>query len=350
MSHTANQPSPNSELLAGAATLCALPDGIVLCDRAGIVRFINPAAARMLEIDADLSVGTPITDLPGGVALQQGGTIQRVSLDTPHRDERVLHVQVSAIHSAEDVRKQIGSVVAYRDVSREVRRERDLISALSYEFRSQLSSIQASTRLLRLLLEGTLTEQHLQIVAIAERNSSNLLGVLNGLLDLYRLEAGLVRLRREQVDIAALIHEVAGGLENQVAKGNLALTIELAEQLPAVLADYRLVHQMVFNLLDNACKFTLPDGRVEVRARATDGQLYVDVQDTGVGISTSAQPWIFKPFFRAYNPLRDEVGGYGLGLAIARQIIELHSGRIWFESSEGQGSTFSFTLPLGEPA
>jgi signal transduction histidine kinase len=300
----------------------------------------------MLEIDADLSVGRQITDLPGGILLQQGGAIQQVLIDKPHRDERVLRVQVSAIHSAQDSRKQIGSAAIYRDVSREARRERELISALSFELRSRLSSVHMATTILRRLLEGTLTEQHMQLVAIAERSSSNLLGLLNGLLDLYRLDAGWVRVRREQLDIAAVVHEVARGLESRVARGSLALAIELAERLPTILADYRLVYQIVFNLLDNACKFTLPDGRVEVRARATDGQFYVDVQDTGVGISTSAQPQIFKPFFRADNPLRDEAGGNGLGLAIAKRLVELQGGRIWFESTPGQGSTFSFTLPL----
>jgi signal transduction histidine kinase len=133
------------------------------------------------------------------------------------------------------------------------------------------------------------------------------------------------------------------------AERSVELTVDLPEHLPLAPADSRYLDRIIAQLLDNACKYTCPGGHIAVRARSLDGYIQVDVQDTGVGIGLEAQPHIFRPFFRADNPLRDQVDGIGLGLAIAQRLVELHGGRIWFVSAEGQGSAFSFTLPIAAP-
>ncbi|HET9220978.1 MAG TPA: ATP-binding protein, partial [Roseiflexaceae bacterium] len=101
------------------------------------------------------------------------------------------------------------------------------------------------------------------------------------------------------------------------------------------------------NLVNNACKYTPEGGHVDVVARNCGDKLRVDVRDTGVGIAEEAHGHIFTPFFRADNPLREQAGGTGLGLSITKTLVNLHGGEIWFESHEGQGTTFSFTLPIG---
>ena len=103
---------------------------------------------------------------------------------------------------------------------------------------------------------------------------------------------------------------------------------------------------MAVNLVSNACKYTPIGGHVDVTLRNGSNRLRVDVRDTGVGINEDARRYIFTPFFRADNPLRDEVGGTGLGLSITKRLVELHGGEIWFDANEDEGTTFSFTLPL----
>jgi signal transduction histidine kinase len=114
------------------------------------------------------------------------------------------------------------------------------------------------------------------------------------------------------------------------------------------MADRQRLRQIAVNLVGNACKYTPEGGHVDVIVRRNGDQVRVDVRDTGVGIAEAAQPHIFTPFFRADNPLRDLVGGTGLGLSITKTLVELHGGQIWFETREGEGTTFSFTLPLGD--
>jgi signal transduction histidine kinase len=114
-----------------------------------------------------------------------------------------------------------------------------------------------------------------------------------------------------------------------------------------VVADRQRLRQIVVNLVNNACKYTPEGGRVDVIAVHDGDHVRIDVRDTGVGITPAAQDHIFTPFYRADNPLREQAGGTGLGLSITKTLVDLHGGEIWFESNEGEGSTFSFTLPLG---
>jgi signal transduction histidine kinase len=125
--------------------------------------------------------------------------------------------------------------------------------------------------------------------------------------------------------------------------------MDLPSGLPAAAADRQRLEQIAVNLIGNACKYTPRGGMVEVALRNGGGELRVDVRDTGVGIPDEARAHIFTPFYRADNPLRDEVGGTGLGLSITRRLVELQGGRIWFESRVNEGSTFSFTLPIHRP-
>jgi signal transduction histidine kinase len=144
-----------------------------------------------------------------------------------------------------------------------------------------------------------------------------------------------------------VLYEAGESLYSQFTTRAISLAIDVPEGLPPVVADRQRLRQIVVNLVNNACKYTPEGGRVDVVARNGGDKLRVDVRDTGVGIAPEAQAHIFTPFYRADNPLREQAGGTGLGLSITKTLVDLHGGEIWFESHEGQGSTFSFTLPLG---
>jgi signal transduction histidine kinase len=148
------------------------------------------------------------------------------------------------------------------------------------------------------------------------------------------------------MDLAEVLRDVIAVLNGQFREREIALHLDFQDHLPPVSADRQRIEQIAVNLIGNACKYTPRGGAVWIDLRNGGDELRVDVRDTGVGIAEEAKQHIFTPFYRADNPLRDEVGGTGLGLSITRRLVELHGGRIWFESAVNQGSTFSFTLPL----
>jgi signal transduction histidine kinase len=348
MSHTSSHERLDDELLAGTTTLCSLLDGVVLCDRSGIVRFLNPAAARLLEIDADAWIGESFDDLPGKMSLNTIDDSCRVSLDGHRFDERVLHMRVSPIYSARKSDQQIGSVIVYRDVTREERDRNDFLSMLTMDFRSPLSSIHASLDLVLRVLPHPLTKEQREILEIGRHGSRRLMEMLNGLVDLRRLDSHRMPLHLENVALPDVIQEVAQALGEQYAERAIALDVDLPKELPLCHADRGHVHRVISILVDNAYKFTSRGGRIDIYARDAGGSVQVAIRDTGVGIHEHSQRYLFTPFFRAYNSMQEEVGGNGLGLAIAKRLVELQGGRMWFDSAEGQGSTFSFTLPIAD--
>jgi signal transduction histidine kinase len=170
--------------------------------------------------------------------------------------------------------------------------------------------------------------------------------LIEELLDISRVEAGEVRLRREEVDMAAVLDDVVAILGGQFRERAIKLHLSVEERLPTVSADRQRIEQVAVNLIGNACKYTPRGGAVWVDLRSGGDELRVDVRDTGVGIAEDAKRHIFTPFYRADNPLRDVAGGTGLGLSIAKALIEQHGGEMWVSSEIGKGSTFSFIIPL----
>jgi signal transduction histidine kinase len=193
---------------------------------------------------------------------------------------------------------------------------------------------------------GSLSQAQNDFLKVVKNNVARLVELIDDLLDVSKVEAGELRMRREPVDLSEVLYEVGEALYTQFTERSISLAIDAQEGLPQIMADRQRLRQITVNLVGNACKYTPVGGHVDVSLRNGGNRLRVDVRDTGVGISPDAQRHIFTPFFRADNPLRDEVGGTGLGLSITKRLVELHGGEIWFETSEGQGTTFSFTLPL----
>ena len=210
-----------------------------------------------------------------------------------------------------------------------------------------MTSIRGYVDMLLLGTFGEVPEGQREPLRVIKANVVRLVLLIEDLLDMSRVEAGEVQLRAERVDVGTVLSEVAQVLAGQFRERRVGLSLDLPPGLPPASADRQRLEQIVVNLIGNACKYTPGGGEVRVALRNGGGELRVEVRDTGVGIPEEARPHIFTPFYRADNPLRDEVGGTGLGLSITRKLVELHGGRIWFESKVNEGSTFSFTLPLG---
>jgi signal transduction histidine kinase len=221
----------------------------------------------------------------------------------------------------------------------------EFVTVVTHELRSPLTSIAGY---LDLLLEeegregAEAREAYLQIV---KRNADRLLELINDLLDLARLEAGKLELKRLPLDLEGLIQEVSGVLHPQIEGKGQHLHLDLAAPLPAVTGDPERLTQILLNLVSNAHKYTPQGGSITIATRAERAGVCIAVQDTGIGLASEEQQQLFTKFFRAQHPLVREAAGTGLGLAIARALVELHGGTLTVVSTPGQGSTFNVTLP-----
>jgi signal transduction histidine kinase len=216
-------------------------------------------------------------------------------------------------------------------------------AGMSHELRTPLNSITGFSKLLLNRVDGDLTPLQATYVQSIHTSSTHLQQLVNSVLDMSRIEAGKLDLKRERVEVTGLIEECLESARALAEGKALRIESDLATAIPEIIADRTKVKQILLNLLSNAVKFT-PAGRVLVRVRVENAALHVMVADTGSGIAAADLPRLFEPFSRIESAERD-ADGTGLGLMLSKRLVELHGGRIWAESREGQGSTFHFTLP-----
>ena len=343
---SATQTEYERSFASAAMILRALADGALIVDLEGVVRQANPAAAALLRVSADALPGMRLADLPGGAALLAPG---EQASEIAHGEQTVRYS--SAPLRSEDGRDTIvGTLITLRDLTSERARKQtqyDFVSRALHDVRVPLQAIGGTTEGLLRGWFGPITDEQREFLVTIKENAARQGDLFSNIFDVYALKAGLIPLNEERLHIEGLVHEVAHEFAARYQARSVGLTLEIAEDLPALSADRRRLRQVLVTLFENACKYSLADGQVTVRVYARDGLVRVDLQDQGVGIRAVDQPKIFTPFFRGESPLRE--GRYGgLNLAIAKMLVALHGGRLWFESVEGQGSTFSFTLPVAE--
>ena len=219
------------------------------------------------------------------------------------------------------------------------------LANMSHELRTPLNAILGYTELMADGAYGEPSEKMLGILKRLEANGKHLLGLINDVLDLSKIEAGQLVLELSEYSVDDIAQTVRSTLEPLAADKKLGFKVEVTPQLPSGRGDGRRLTQVLINLVGNAIKFT-DAGEVVIKAAASNGSFYVSVCDTGPGISAADQAKLFQEFQQADNAITKKKGGTGLGLAISKRIIEMHGGKIWVESQVGQGSTFAFTLPV----
>ena len=232
-----------------------------------------------------------------------------------------------------------------RQVEEASRHKSQFLANMSHELRTPLNAILGYTEL---ILDGIYGEAPGKMHSTLERVQSNgkhLLGLINDVLDLSKIEAGQLVLSIQDYSIKDVVHGVYSTVEPLASGKKLKFKIELPPDLPPARGDDRRLTQVLLNLVGNAIKFT-DIGEVAVKAATANGSYTISVRDTGPGIAEADQAKIFDEFQQADSTQTKAKGGTGLGLAIAKRIVEMHGGRLWVESSVGHGSTFSFTVPL----
>jgi two-component system phosphate regulon sensor histidine kinase PhoR len=336
-----------------AMVLEMMADGVFIVDEAGHVQLLNPAAAMLLEAEADEALGHSFAQVVRHHELielyqrcRESGREQTATIDMAQRN---LFVQatVTPLRGGEQ-----GCLVILQNLT-PIRRlqtvRRDFISNLSHELRTPLASLKALVETIR---DSALDdpEAATRFLDRAEFEVDALTQMVQELLELSRIESGKVPLRLAPTLLRELVEPAVERLQRQAERKGLALSVDIREEIGPVLADGPRIGQVVGNLLHNAIKFTPEGGRVEIWAETEAGgeSAVVHVRDTGVGIPAADLSRVFERFYKADRARSGE--GTGLGLAIARHLVQAHGGRLWAESREGEGSTFSFALPLASEA
>jgi signal transduction histidine kinase len=219
------------------------------------------------------------------------------------------------------------------------------LANMSHELRTPLNAILGYTELVLDNVYGEMPEKARGVLERVERNGRHLLGLINDVLDLSKIEAGQLTLSVSDYSLKSVIQTVFSTVEPLAAEKKITFWMEVAPELPQGRGDERRLTQVLLNLVGNAIKFT-DVGEVSIKGSSTNGAFNVAVRDTGPGISPADQAKLFQEFQQADNSITRKKGGTGLGLAISRRIIELHRGKIWVDSNVGQGSTFAFTIPV----
>jgi signal transduction histidine kinase len=223
----------------------------------------------------------------------------------------------------------------------------EFLANMSHELRTPLNAIVGFSQVLRQKLFGEVNDKQEEYLDDILSSADHLLELINDILDLSKVEAGQVELELGLFSLREALERGVVMVRERALKNGVALELELDPAVDLVEGDERRIRQVVFNLLSNAVKFTPAGGRIDVRSLKQNGEVLVSVADTGPGISPEDSERIFEEFQQAHSGNGERPEGTGLGLALSKSLVELHGGRIWVESEPGQGSTFTFTLPVG---
>jgi signal transduction histidine kinase len=221
----------------------------------------------------------------------------------------------------------------------------DFLANMSHELRTPLNAILGYTELILDKIYGDVPENIQEVLERVEKNGRHLLGLINDVLDLSKIEAGQLVLSLDDYSMKEVVHTVFTSVESLAAEKNLELKVSVSPEVAQGKGDQQRISQVFLNLVGNAIKFT-EAGEVRIEATASNDNFVVSVSDTGPGLSEADQQMIFEEFHQVDGSSTRKKGGTGLGLSIAKRIVEMHGGRIWVESTEGKGSTFWFTLPV----
>jgi signal transduction histidine kinase len=231
-----------------------------------------------------------------------------------------------------------------RELATASQHKSEFLANMSHELRTPLNAILGFSEVLQERMFGEINEKQAEYLADILESGRHLLGLINDILDLSKIEAGRMELEPSEFDLPSAIENTLILVRERAQRRGIKLGQTLDERLGPIHADERKVKQVLLNLLSNALKFTPEGGRIDVRAALQDGVAEISVSDTGVGIAPEDQDAVFEEF-RQVGSAAKKVEGTGLGLAISRKFVELHGGKIWVCSEVGKGSTFSFTLP-----
>jgi len=323
----------------------SIHDSVMILDEDNLVILVNPAMCRAFGLDEKESIGKPVLDLIEHPDLRAliANAENNVNGDPLHHHEisfadgRVGSAQFTSI-------PDIGNAITMQDITylKEVDRVRnEVIHTVSHDLRSPLTSVIGYTELIA--RTGSLTDNQKEFLGRIRESVQHITTLINDLLDIGSIEAGLDT-RREWVQPEALLSYTMDMLQGQIKSKHIKVQTDVGTSLPAIKANPIRLRQVFDNVVGNAIKYSNDEGEVAVTLKSEGDQVILQVSDNGPGIPVQDQAHIFDKFYRGQN--MDKQQGSGLGLAIVKSIVDAHQGRIWVESNVGQGSSFFIVLPV----
>jgi PAS domain S-box-containing protein len=329
--------------------------GVVVINNKGEVLLMNPAAEKLLNTTKDAKIGRPLTE---GVTDQQLISMAKstsldgetdIEIDGKEDTKKTLRSSSAVI---EDENGQtVGMVTILSDITKQKELDElknQFLSNVTHELRNPIGAIKQSISVILEETAGPLTEPQEKFLLHAKRNLERLGKLIDDILDLSKLEAQKMELKLQPTKMPDLIHEVGETLGTWLKNKEITLTKDIQENLPVINVDPDRIIQILMNIISNAIKFTPKNGTITVKAKMSDKSdfMILSVSDTGVGIPKNDLPRMFGKFQQAKNRAAGDKSGTGLGLAIAHELVTLHGGQISVDSEEGQGTTFTFLLPM----
>ncbi|MBI2626493.1 MAG: PAS domain-containing protein [Candidatus Nealsonbacteria bacterium] len=330
-------------------------DGLLVFNEKERIFLINPRAEKFLKIKSADIINKSPAELAGFPPIEPLIKILGQSAKEIFRQElamgKDLVLEVSKI-SLFNKKEKIGSLVTLHDITREKKIEAmktEFVSLAAHQLRTPLSAIKWTVLM---FLEGDLGKITAEQRSFLERtyiSNERMISLINDLLNVARIEEGKYLYNLAVTDIAPMLESEIGSYKEESRKRGVKIIFEKPkDKLPKVMVEVEKIKLVIRNLVDNAIKYTNTGGSVNIFARTVGRKIEVSIKDTGIGIPEDEQNRVFGKFFRGFKPIRMETVGSGLGLFLAKNIIEAHGGKIWFDSKEGEGTTFYFTLPAAE--
>jgi NtrC-family two-component system sensor histidine kinase KinB len=338
------------------AVIRSIAEGLVVVDAEGKVIMMNPAAEKLLGVLRKDKVGKPVLEnlkdeqlvsLVKGSPGEEDREIELVS----QRDDTKKVIRASTAVIENENGETVGMVSVLSDITKQKELDQmksNFVASVSHELRTPLVAMEKSISMMLEKAAGPVSETQEQFLSIAERNLKRLSLLINDLLDLSKLEAGKMEFKRENQSIEKVINESIENLNTWAKTKSINIESKIQGGLPKVNIDPNRIIQVLNNLIGNAIKFTPQGGNITVEAnlRKEIQQIEVSVQDTGFGLAADELDKVFDKFYQIAERAPTDLSGTGIGLSIAKEIVELHGGKIWVESEQGRGAKFTFTLPL----
>ncbi|MDF1512303.1 MAG: GAF domain-containing protein [Anaerolineae bacterium] len=353
------------EAVKSGAILEGIADGVMVADAEGKITLFNAAAERILSITKNQALGRFQDDILGLYGSDAREWLARIEYWKKHPGDsgsdayfaqrlevgrRFVSVHLSPVVSSS--KEFLGVVAVFRDITSEIEADRaksDFVSTVSHELRTPMTSIVGYVDLIMKGVVGPVSEMQMSFLNKIQVNADRLTDLVNDLLDISRIEEGRIELQMEPVSMEELIQQVTELVTPTIVEKDQILDTVVPGELPPVYGDPARLRQILTNLIGNAYKYTPVGGKITVYAYVREGMVHVAVADTGIGIAPENQKRIFERFYRVEDdPAVYEVSGTGLGLAITLSLIQMHGGSISLESELGEGSTFTFSVPLAQ--
>lgn len=335
--------------------LSSMSEGVLVVDRKREIILMNPSLRKNFVVDSPPEGKRPmevirnslVHDIIDKTLSGKFMISKEISLTYPGKKVLLINGEPIMINNVLE-----GAVLVFHDIT-ELRRleetRQDFVANVSHELRTPIASIKGYTET---LLDGALEDKKnaRDFLNIIHEDSDRLAKLIDDLLDLSRIESGRMKMVFASVEPKSLIKRSIAIIENQAKARSISLKTNIPDNLPKILADETRLSQVLINLLDNAVKYTPEGGSVTITGFINKNLLQIDVADTGIGIPKKDLPRLFERFYRVDKARSREMGGTGLGLSIVKHIVQAHGGEVFVKSIPGQGSTFSFSVPICDPS